>query len=135
MARGRQRARKDGRVVGGHQKHRIQRNSSNSFKAGRKQRANREAQIIAVYRASAVPLRDREVGEQLGYADLNGVRPTITGLIAKRVLKKAGDMTCPETGRTVRIVALVDREDKRGCLFAMKKGRAARLRSERNVSK
>lgn len=120
--------------MGEHIKHRTHTNSSSSYRAGRAGRATTEVRVKAVYRACDHPLSDREVGQALKMTDLNGCKPIITALIQAGELKEVGKMTCPVTGRMVRLVTVVDRKGH-PTLFAMKKSRLARLRSDKNASK
>lgn len=62
-----------------------------------------EAVLRALHEAVA-PLTDRQVAEQLGFADLNGVRPRITELIALGLAAEAGQTQCAVTRKTVRLV-------------------------------
>lgn len=52
------------------------------------------------------PCTDREVMAGLGATDPNFTRPRISGLIDKEVLEEVGEIQCPITHKTVRIVAI-----------------------------
>jgi len=53
-------------------------------------------------------LTDREILTKYGGREMNEVRPRITELIKKGLVKEAGDSKCQITGRTVRILQAVD---------------------------
>lgn len=65
--------------------------------------SERERAILDVYIANArYPLTDREVMTILGFADPNKVRPRITALIARSMLRDVCEVPDPQTGKTVR---------------------------------
>lgn len=66
----------------------------------------REDLIVLAYKSVNEPLTDREVMEELGFDDMNTVRPTITRLVQEGVLKIAQHTVCPVTGKTVRCCRL-----------------------------
>lgn len=74
----------------------------------------RQNVILNVYIDSAGALTDREVADILGFADLNMVRPRITGLVACGKLIETGNTKDPITNRRVRLckafVAQVQKE-------------------------
>ena len=50
---------------------------------------------------------DRTVKDMMRADDMNEVRPRITELIERGVVKEYGNTTCPVTNKTVRTVGLV----------------------------
>lgn len=79
--------------------------------------SRREAQVLGAYRDAGRPLTDRQVGQILGFADLNAVKPAITHLLHLKALREVGDVTDPTTGRTVRTAVLAEAEDVQSQLF------------------
>lgn len=67
---------------------------------------SREALVLSVYKSKGTPLTDREVMEALEMHDPNMVRPRITRLIAKGILKETGSRQCPSTNRLVRTATI-----------------------------
>ena len=66
----------------------------------------RKAQIVEWLRKFG-PANDRMVRDGLyPGADMNMVRPRITELLDAGALRECGGRVCPETGRTVRMVAV-----------------------------
>ena len=66
--------------------------------------------VVAILRASAGPMTDREVMVRAGFTDPNAVRPRITELVdAKIAMECKESVTCPVTKKTVRLVKLVPR--------------------------
>lgn len=53
---------------------------------------------------------DRRVMRALGMTDPNSVRPRISEMIDAGILKEVGSTKDTETNRTVRVVALADRQ-------------------------
>ena len=51
---------------------------------------------------------DRQMMHALGFKDMNAVRPRITGLVQKGILKEVGSVRDEVTGKTVRTVSLVE---------------------------
>jgi hypothetical protein len=92
-----------------HSKSTIRQNSVAAYREERREgRLSRRAdEVLAIYRAARRPLRDRQVMERLGYVDPNKVRPSITTLIDKGILREVASVTDPVTNKTVRVVALV----------------------------
>ena len=62
----------------------------------------RESQVLAAYRRIGEPATDRQIAEMLRYADMNAVRPFITGLVYDGILKQTESVRCKVTGRIVR---------------------------------
>jgi hypothetical protein len=104
-----------------HSKHKVRRNSIAAHGEERKRLGRRADQIIAVYAQSRRPLRDREVMQALGFVDMNAVRPCITELIDKNVLRKVGDSVDPITRKLVRLAALQSYDDPQRDLFKRSK--------------
>ena len=67
---------------------------------------SREALVLSVYKSKGVPLTDREVMEALEMHDPNMVRPRITRLITKGILKETGSRYCQTTNRLVRTATI-----------------------------
>ena len=51
---------------------------------------------------------DRQVMNALGFTDMNAVRPRLTSLIQKGILKEVGNVRDLITGKTVRTVSLTE---------------------------
>lgn len=51
---------------------------------------------------------DRQMMNALGFTDMNAVRPRITSLVQKGILKEVGSVRDMVTGKTVRTVSLVE---------------------------
>ena len=66
----------------------------------------RQAAVLEIYKTTGRCHTDRSVMFNLGQLDPNACRPRISELIAKGVLEEKGKVTCPITGRTVRLVGL-----------------------------
>jgi len=69
-------------------------------------REARKEAILQVYGKSSRPLTDREVAQELGFADMNGARPRITEMIGSGVLVEAGSVKDSVTGRSGRLVRI-----------------------------
>jgi hypothetical protein len=67
-------------------------------------RTSRWDEVLAALRRIGHAASDREIATALGKTDLNYARPRITELIDAGVLSEVGDVVCPVTGRTVRMV-------------------------------
>lgn len=65
-------------------------------------KGSREALVLEVHEAKGVPLTDREVMEALEMHDPNMVRPQITRLLIKMILKETGTRYCDATQKLVR---------------------------------
>jgi hypothetical protein len=108
-------AAKDGdAMMSQHKTHANRRNSIAAHSEERVRLTRRRDQILAVYSRARRPLRDREVMQALGFVDMNSIRPVITALIDKNVLRETGDSVCPITQKTVRLVALSSYDDPQG---------------------
>lgn len=84
----------------------MHRNSLQAYRETRIRRRDRKHVIAAVLEVFG-PLSDRKIAHYMGFADLNAVRPRITEMKNKRVLKEIGVEVDPITKRKVRVVALV----------------------------
>ena len=62
--------------------------------------------ILKVYRNYTRPLVDREVMNELGFNDPNTVRPRITEMISKNILKQVDTRRDGITGKLVRLVTV-----------------------------
>ncbi len=52
---------------------------------------------------------DRQVMEQLGYSEMNQVRPRITELIRAKRLFEVGSTRCERTNKRVRLISALSR--------------------------
>lgn len=73
--------------------------------------SKREQMIVDAISRSAKPyglgaITDREIMRLLGFTDCNSVRPRITSLIQKGILREVGNTKDSVSGKTVRVVAL-----------------------------
>lgn len=80
-------------------------NSVESFAGERRNgRIGRRSEaVLLALRSLPTPPTDRQVAEALGFVDLNAVRPRITELIEAGLAVEVGAVSCPVTGKTVRI--------------------------------
>ena len=62
----------------------------------------RQREILGVLGGTGPKITDRTCMKLLGYTDMNAVRPRITELIKKGVLRESGQISCPETKKKVR---------------------------------
>lgn len=60
--------------------------------------------IIELLTETGEEMTDRQIIDTLGVTDVNNIRPEITRLKQKGVLKETGKVKCPVTGKTVRTV-------------------------------
>jgi hypothetical protein len=67
--------------------------------------SQRAAEILRFFRAHPRAFTDREVAMYLRYPDMNCVRPRITELIERGLLREVDSVKCPVTSKTVRRVA------------------------------
>lgn len=75
-------------------------------------RESRQEVILAVFGESGRPLSDRMVAEELGFVDMNRVRPRITELVKSgRLVELRRKHYDEQTQRNVRLCALVDDDD------------------------
>ena len=70
----------------------------------------RQREILKAF-AQRGTLTDRECLADLGYTDMNAVRPRITELIDSGVLSEVGETKCPVTGKTVRLCKIAPRNN------------------------
>jgi hypothetical protein len=128
--------RESGIKMSTHIKHRIRQNSVIAHGEERKRLSRRADEIINVYARARRPLRDREVMQALGFIDMNAVRPSITALIDKTILREVGDSIDPATRKTVRLVALQTYKDPQMKIcFREKVEGGRRQRAQRPESK
>tara|TARA_B100002019_G_scaffold111530_1_gene95930 strand:+ start:2188 stop:2475 length:288 start_codon:yes stop_codon:yes gene_type:complete len=50
---------------------------------------------------------DREIMTELGFIETNQVRPRITSLVQRKLIREVGTKKCETTGRKVRLVSAV----------------------------
>ena len=62
--------------------------------------------IVALLSQSGERMTDRQILDTLNVTDVNNIRPEITRLKQKGVLREAGKVKCPATGKTVRTVCI-----------------------------
>jgi len=67
--------------------------------------SNREREVIAAFEDIGAET-DRSILAYLRYTDMNAVRPRITELINKGVLREVGSVICPVTKKRVRVCAI-----------------------------
>lgn len=70
--------------------------------------SERWRQIREILAAAQSPLTDREICTRLGSRDMNYARPTITRARDLGLLREVGSVKCTTSGRTVRLVGLVE---------------------------
>lgn len=62
--------------------------------------------IVNLLTISGEEMTDRQIIGMLNVTDVNNVRPEITRLKQKGVLRESGKIKCPITGKTVRTVCI-----------------------------
>lgn len=69
---------------------------------------------VAIYRTLMIsgPMTDRAVAEEMGFGDMNSVRPRITELVHAGFAKEVGNVHCHVTGRKVRLVRSVSQAER-----------------------
>lgn len=72
--------------------------------------SNREREIIAAFEDIGAET-DRSILAYLRYTDMNAVRPRITELINKGVLREVGSVICPVTKKRVRVCKIAPRNN------------------------
>ena len=82
-------------------------NSRESHK--RVDKVARQNAILDALALENKPMTDRQIKNYLRMKDMNDIRPRVSELIDAFKLKEVGDTVCRETGRRVRLVALIDR--------------------------
>lgn len=94
----------------------IHQNSVDSFH--QLDRESRCRIILKVYEKYVRPLTDREVARDLGFRDMNSVRPRITEMIESGVLVEVGKVKDAVTHVSVRLVRIkLPSENKQPELF------------------
>lgn len=89
-----------------HASHEMHENSLETF---RQERAALQGRSLEVYKVIAAygPLTDREIRKQLGFHDMNTVRPRVTELIQKGWAIESGTVVDFDTRKKVRLVKAV----------------------------
>jgi len=79
-----------------------------SLAAYREERKNllTRGQLVLEWLRAHPKSTDRQIMEGLGFRDMNQVRPRCTELVEKGLLVEVGELRCPVTGKTVRILDL-----------------------------
>ena len=72
----------------------------------------RQAAILEIYKIMPTCLTDRDVMFHMGMFDMNAVRPRISEMLDRGILEERGKVTCPVTGRTVRLVGLPESQKR-----------------------
>lgn len=62
--------------------------------------------IVALLTRTGEDMTDRQILTTLNVTDVNNIRPEITRLKQRGVLKESGKIKCPVTGKTVRTVCI-----------------------------
>jgi predicted HTH transcriptional regulator len=62
--------------------------------------------IVQLLTETGESMTDRQIIEALNVTDVNNIRPEITRLKQKGVLRESGKVKCPVTGKTVRTVCI-----------------------------
>jgi DNA-binding Lrp family transcriptional regulator len=62
---------------------------------------------------------EREIKKHLELEDMNSVRPRVTELMQRGLLRECGSLIDPSTGRPCRVVCLVDWKEPEANLFDM----------------
>lgn len=87
-----------------HASHQMHENSLECYDEEEPNFGRMESLVYQLYRASAVPLTDRQVKTRLGFTDMNKVRPRITELIKDGYLFETGSTQDETTLKKVRLV-------------------------------
>lgn len=62
--------------------------------------------IVELLTNTTRPMTDREIQYELGVAEKSNIQPEITRLKQKGRVAEVGKITCPSTGKKVRLVAM-----------------------------
>lgn len=79
-------------------------NSLSAYYNGIPKLSKRESVIHQFFLETGGCYTDREVMKELGFIETNQVRPRITELIKKNLLRQVGSKKCETTGQKVRLV-------------------------------
>ena len=93
-----------------HPHHRIHENSRESYLTGLGM-ISRRAQMVLEWIRENGKATDRQIMIGLGFREPNQVRPRITELIDAKLLREVGSVRCPVTGKTVRVVDLMQTQE------------------------
>lgn len=87
-------------------------NSIKTYYEELKSLTNRQAEIFNILQQrSNEVFTDRELKELLHYGDMNAVRPRITEMIKKGIIKEQGTTICNRTNKSVRIVRCIPHDE------------------------
>jgi len=93
-----------------HATHAMHGNSLQAYAESRPALSARCQAIVDWLRLRQSPASDRQIMEGLGFSDMNAVRPRISELLERGVLREWGACTDARTGKTVRLVELPQRQ-------------------------
>lgn len=79
-------------------------NSIEAYENLKPKLGERAERILRWMESKPTPMTDREVKDQMGFGDMNEVRPRITELVKHKLLHEVGKRKCPATNKTVRLV-------------------------------
>lgn len=85
-----------------HATHHVHTNSAASL-ATLHDLGDRERRIVSAL-SILVIATDRQIAEWLNLTDMNAVRPRVSEMIKRGVLREVGSQACHVTGRTVRLI-------------------------------
>lgn len=79
-------------------------NSTQAYHEEKPKLSAREQEILDWMERWKNPASDRTLKSRMGYDDMNMVRPRVTELVDKGLLKEVDKIKCSTTGKTVRLV-------------------------------
>jgi len=82
----------------------IHNNTINSYIEELPRTSRRARHILDFFLETGGTYTDRQVMQELGYSEMNQVRPRITELVKAKLLKEVGSTKCKTTNKTVRIL-------------------------------
>lgn len=87
-------------------------NSIKTYYEELKSLTNRQAEIFNILQQrSNEVFTDREIKEIMHFGDMNTVRPRITEMIKKGIVKEQGVTKCIRTNKTVRVVRCITSDE------------------------
>lgn len=96
--------------MGRHKAHRMHRNSLKALREESDDLSTRCMKIVAAFSKVGVPATDRQIAYSMGFHELNAVRPRITELLDKGILKQVDQIRCRITGKLVRACTISKQE-------------------------
>lgn len=92
--------------MGRHKAHRMHRNSLKALQEEKDGLKTRCQKLVNAFEKVVEPATDRQIAYAMGFTELNAVRPRITELLDKGILKQVNQVRCRVTGKLVRACTL-----------------------------